>query len=457
MRGFLWGWVWDWDNTPETLDAMLDVAEAGRFRTVLYYVGCGTALYDSALLPSYGLEHDSLAYVIEQAHARGLRVEPWWCPGEAPSESAFRDRYPTWDVATVPGIPDYAHWLNFSLPEVRQFVSDVVLELAGYEVDGVHLDYIRYPSPPPWGAFDPAEFFDPTDVPKTVALCYQRLKASDPSLPLTAAVMSGLGSSEGHLQNWADWLAGEYIDRVLTMAYFAPADNATLERDLGYWQGLPGFGRIVPGLATDYDGTVKTAAELMEQVAICQNGGVEDIAIFSSMGAPEDQWAALANHLAGPAWYIAPYKRREDEDKPIRYCAMDNYTAGILESGGWWSETEVLGDRAIVKVRASGEMLATLDGVFKRLPFDHLGGSLASLTIEERSGLVGEMLDMGYSGGEITNALGDLQGGSLGDVLDFMATRRLQPRYDAQTDQIILDGPAQACRPVARVEAMVDD
>ena len=52
------------------------------------------------------------------------------------------------------------------------------------------------------------------------------------------------------------------------------------------------------------------------------------------------------------AWYIIPYRRRPARRRPTRYVAIDDHTAQIRDYGGTWSEVEVLGDRAIVKVRA---------------------------------------------------------------------------------------------------------
>jgi uncharacterized lipoprotein YddW (UPF0748 family) len=280
-------------NTPEEADAMLDRVVRGRFNTILYCVGSGTVYYDSALLtPSQYVtsEYDPLAYVVKQGHARGLKVQAWWCPGVAPHASAFRNRNPGWDIADVEGIPADYHWLNFSLPEVRQFVGDVVLEIAeNYDVDGVHLDYIRYPPPPPYNEVDCRDFFSPDDVPITVQGAYQRLKAVRPDVELTAAVGGSLGGSVGIMQNWADWLAGDYIDRVMPMAYLdpdmtyiRPDSNKTLEHNLREWRELTRLERIAPGLMVQLrdNSAAKTPEEFMAQIELCRTYGFSDVAVF---------------------------------------------------------------------------------------------------------------------------------------------------------------------------------
>jgi hypothetical protein len=158
------------------------------------------------------------------------------------------------------------------------------------------------------------------------------------------------------------------------------------------------------------------------------------------------------------AWFIAPYKRRAGAARPGRYCAMDDFTAQIIAEGGHWSETEVLGNRALVKVRASADTLTQIaaEQGIKRLPKDRLDDSLATLSPAVRQAIRAELEDMGYTLAEIQARFGtDLSAYTLGDVLRFAASRRLKPRYDAGSDAIVCDGPAQQCRPLNDVDAEV--
>jgi hypothetical protein len=158
------------------------------------------------------------------------------------------------------------------------------------------------------------------------------------------------------------------------------------------------------------------------------------------------------------AWFIVPYKRRDHYGRPGRYCAMDDFTAQIIAEGGWWTETEVLGNRALVKVRASAATLTQIaaEQGIKRLPKDRLDDSLATLSPAARQAIRAELEDMGYTLAEIQARFGtDLSAYTLGDVLRFAATRRLKPRYDSSSDTIVCDGPAQLCRALAEVDAEV--
>ena len=157
-------------------------------------------------------------------------------------------------------------------------------------------------------------------------------------------------------------------------------------------------------------------------------------------------------------WYIVPYVRDTSPGAPdpARYCEIDDYTAEIQGYGGWWTETEVLGNRAIVKVRARAAALTALNALFTRLPKNLLDDSLADLPTAAKQKINDELLDMGYTAAEILDRLpGDLGDYTLRDILRFAARRRLKPRYDSSTDTIILDGPEQSCRSIASVDAEV--
>jgi uncharacterized lipoprotein YddW (UPF0748 family) len=95
--------------------------------------------------------YDPLAFLVEEAHARGLRFHAWFNP--------FRVSRQADPARLVPGHPARQHpdWVfayggqlyyDPGRPEVREFVTDVVLDVATrYPVDGVHFDDYFYPYP----------------------------------------------------------------------------------------------------------------------------------------------------------------------------------------------------------------------------------------------------------------------------------------------------------------------
>lgn len=128
---------------------------------------------------------------------------------------------------------------------------------------------------------------------------------------------------------------------------------------------------------------------------------------------------------------------------------MDDFSAVIQADGGAWSEVEVLGNQAIVKV--VGVSSATLTTIasgkgFTRVPLDRLDAPLSSLTAPQRAMLRSIILNAGYTLAEANSRFPNLANNTLGEALRFLASRRRKPRYDAATDSIVLDGAEQPCQ-----------
>ena len=138
-------------------------------------------------------------------------------------------------------------------------------------------------------------------------------------------------------------------------------------------------------------------------------------------------------------WFVANYKRRENTLLPERYCIMDDYSADIASFGGAWREFEVLGDRAIVKVRAPEAVLNALaqqPGI-RRIPLARLDDGLDTLPAGVRNAIRDELLDAGYTLAEIVARFGnDLSQYTLRDVLRFFAKRRRKPFWNRDEDTI---------------------
>lgn len=158
------------------------------------------------------------------------------------------------------------------------------------------------------------------------------------------------------------------------------------------------------------------------------------------------------------AWFVIPYKRELGADRPTRYCAVDDFTSRIFGDGGAWTESECLGGHAVVKVRASADVineLANTAGFFK-FTQTNLWDSLSELSSEQRTTLSDKLQSLGYSLDEIESHLGvSWDGKTFLDLLNLFIKRRLKPRYDSGTDTIVLDGPAQDCRPIEEVDMEV--
>lgn len=167
LRG-VWVDRWTFSDADDVARIMEGAASAG-FNTVFFQIrGNADAYYRSTLEPwasrlsgALGQDPgwDPLAEAVTQGHLRGLEVHayvnafPFWAGTTPPVESVPRHAllaHPEWLVADGSGTPMALNsgyvWMSPGNPEVRQRLADVVEEIvAQYDVDGVHLDLIRYP------------------------------------------------------------------------------------------------------------------------------------------------------------------------------------------------------------------------------------------------------------------------------------------------------------------------
>lgn len=183
QREFRGAWVasvanLDWPSSPnlsvekqkEELISLLNKLAELKFNAVLFQVRpeCD-ALYSSSYEPwSFWLTgkqgkapepfYDPLELAINEAHKRGLELHAWLNPYRA--ERSI-DYFPLAENHIAVTNPEYIlefpkkKILNPGLPEVREFVANVVLDIVKrYDVDGIHFDDYFYPYPTPNTGFN---------------------------------------------------------------------------------------------------------------------------------------------------------------------------------------------------------------------------------------------------------------------------------------------------------------
>lgn len=149
-------WVHETDVfSQHDTDAMLQRVEMGGFNAVFVDVFVyGHALFESSLAEMYpriDRGFNPLAYLVEEAHRRDIEVHAWFVNGPVAykGDSPIIDAHPDWAIEGPDG--KTTTWLNFSRPDVRQYLSDLMWEAVDrYGADGVHFDYTRYPGTE-WG------------------------------------------------------------------------------------------------------------------------------------------------------------------------------------------------------------------------------------------------------------------------------------------------------------------
>lgn len=306
----------DWPNRTQTpaqqraaLTSLLDHNKATGLNAVFFQVRSqADAMYQSSLEPwSYYLTGtqgkapspvwDPLQFAIEEARKRGLELHAWINPYRAVSDvSAANDPlkyavnhvsklHPEWllTIGTV-------QILNPGLPQVRDYVHDVVMDLVQrYDIDGLHFDDYFYQS----GSIadDAAYSADPRGFPATpagradwrrdnVSLLIERIGASiraakpwvkfgispsgiyrsDPNYPggtpdPSLGSWTSTGAFQHYNNSYADtrkWLQSGWVDYLAPQVYwYIGQTGSDYQLLLPWWSGNSFDRHVYIGLA-DY-------------------------------------------------------------------------------------------------------------------------------------------------------------------------------------------------------------
>ena len=84
-----------------------------------------------------------LKYVLKFAHKKGLKIHPIITSGNKVRDPKILNKKQKWLIKDQFG--KVLPYLNLSNPEVRKYIQKKVKKLLKYKIDGIHLDYIRFP------------------------------------------------------------------------------------------------------------------------------------------------------------------------------------------------------------------------------------------------------------------------------------------------------------------------
>jgi len=322
-------------TTPADVETVVDCAVRYGYDALFVQVrGRGDAYYKSYFVP--GPDNfpdipdafDPLGAVIASAHARGIKVHAWfnmnytWSDDHPPrSEDHAVNAHPEWFMVSVNGLKmgycpidsvrtKYVEgrYLSPALEEVRSHLARIITEvLVSYDIDGVHLDYIRYPGrgydfsdrmrllfyerygvDPVMdvmkGKEDEAVLyflerwidFRAEQIDKLVRSVARRIAFVNRDVSFSAAVKPDVDEAYVEYgQNWAAWLNEGVMDFVVTMSYFRETDVA---RDIL----LKSIGRVdkkkvIGGIGAYILSPEKTA----EQIRLMSDLGLAGYSIFS--------------------------------------------------------------------------------------------------------------------------------------------------------------------------------
>jgi len=339
---------------PDSVRAMVRRAADAGFNTLLVQVrGRADSYFSNGIEPRADAlkarpDFDPLALTLQEAHRRGIEVHAWMNvhlvssalrlstdPGHLvnerpdllavprelagelnvldPKDPRFLDRlrrHADENRIRVEGL-----YSSPSSPEVKERVYSVAMDLVDrYDIDGLHMDYVRYPSgeydysraalsrfrswvgervPPgrrtqldqaaladplayanalagPWAEFRRAQITD------LVERIHTGAKRRRPDVLVSAAVFPDPTTSyTERYQDWAAWIRDDIVDMVAPMAY--TADEERYRELMGKAVEVGGGDRVWAGVGTylaSYQGTV-------DMIGIARGMGVRGVVLFS--------------------------------------------------------------------------------------------------------------------------------------------------------------------------------
>ncbi|MBE1877389.1 family 10 glycosylhydrolase [Myceligenerans pegani] len=394
--------------TPEQVQELVDEATAMNVNALIvqtarrYDCFCNRALYprtDAAIAPA---PYDPLDEIIERAHDAGIEVHAWvtvntmWNVPDGPPSSPDhiynthgpgaegRDRW-IGKMADGREIVNNRVYLDPGHPDAAGYVTAAVSGIAReYDVDGINLDYIRYPDLSStseyseWGYNDVAvarfqEATGRTDVPAPddeewsqwrrdqvtalVRRIYLTLWEIDPSLRLSMdAITYGNGPDAVGgwtntrtyaevLQDWVGWLDEGIMDTAVTMNYkrdHVPAQEVMFDEWSEFLADNQAGRQAVNGPALYLNSIDHSVAQARQAVTPSEAGNTAagwsgysyanpSQEVVADPALRDAQQAALAEALTGPGGIF------EDDaavpDMPWKSAPDDGHVTGTLTAG----------------------------------------------------------------------------------------------------------------------------
>jgi len=224
------------------LTTILDQLQKANVNTVLLQVRTrGAVIYPSDIEPwapcmsgkdGQSPGYDPLRFAIQECHKRGMELHAWlvtipvgkW---NSPACKRLRRQYPSM-IVNKKG----EGYHNPASPLTARYLASICKEIASkYDVDGIHLDYIRYPET--WGNVNPTTARENiTDIVRTI---YREVKNIHPYIKVSAAPVGKYKNLSRYSSNgWnaysrvhqaaQEWMREGIVDQLYPMMYFR-ADN----------------------------------------------------------------------------------------------------------------------------------------------------------------------------------------------------------------------------------------
>lgn len=316
----VWVTRWDYKTKDDVIDIIKNAADS-NFNMVLFQVrGNANAFYPSNYEPwaeelgGSDPGFDPLAVAIAEAHKRDVElhayvnVYPAWKGTDLPlAPTQIFNLHPEWICMGKSGrrigLNEHYVYLSPGIPEAKDHIYNVFMDIVSrYAIDGLHLDYVRYPERDLNGFVDEYSYDaqslerfrkrylkSPEEAPEEwanwrreqvtdlVRRVFFGMKRIRPNAKLSASVWGDYQDGhDNYYQESQEWLKEGTIDFVTPMIY--TTDTVKFVHDAkNYRENC--YGRpVFPGIGCY---RFKTPEETIERMKLCRELGFRGMAIFS--------------------------------------------------------------------------------------------------------------------------------------------------------------------------------
>lgn len=271
-------------------------------------------------------KYDPLDFAIRECRKRGIECHAWFVAynagsKEKPSATVENQRH-----LLLSGEKEY--WFDPGNPGTNKYLLSLIQELVEkYDIDGIHLDYLRYPAEASdfpddrtyqkYGKGKAKGDWRRENINRFVSEVYDSVKQTKPWVQVSASTvpyykrLSGVSRSHWTAYNDAfqdpqDWMERGKIDFIVPMIYskenlFNPAVQD--------WSVRCGDRFFVPGIGAYLlneserggDWTLKTVSD---QLAYCRDSQVKGVSLYSAnyiLSNKKGLFDALTKHFRSPA------------------------------------------------------------------------------------------------------------------------------------------------------------
>jgi uncharacterized lipoprotein YddW (UPF0748 family) len=289
-------------------DKKADIARGQMIKLFDSYqdIGINNLFCYYTLKDENGFDWDYLQALIDEGHQRGIKIHPIFCPGHEVSLTGELKDHPGWLIQDKDGKPYPG--LNLTLPEVRNYWMRRISQVLKYDIDGIHLDYIRFPVNQRYSydsitcaAFKKEYGYSPKEVSQddgsmiwsewinwnarqiTVFVKETRelIRKSGKKVVLGADVFPNPETARVLIsQDWASWADANLLDFICPMFY---TNNLALFREYtARAVRIAGKGyEVYPGIGVVTSHNKITKDLLIKEVQIAREEGAGGIVFFS--------------------------------------------------------------------------------------------------------------------------------------------------------------------------------